>query len=72
MPAPIQNRDYDTADGILSGCNVIELRFRIANAIAFERERCAQVAERLSEKPGWSPGYAGAASVIAKAIRVQS
>lgn len=41
----------------------------VAAAIEIERERCAMIAEKLSEKPGWSLGYTRAAKVIADLIR---
>lgn len=41
----------------------------IEAAVKAERERCAKIAEGLSSKPGWSPGYKRAAEMIANMIR---
>lgn len=46
-----------------------DLARHIDAAIAIERERCAQLAERLHEKPGWSPHYKNASAAIADLIR---
>lgn len=42
-----------------------ELRTCRRNAI----KECADLAESLSKRPGWSPGYRGAAEAVAKLIR---
>lgn len=50
------------------GCSECEaLRACRRNAIT----ECATLAESLSKRPGWSPGYRGAAEAVAKLIRTK-
>ena len=46
MPVPIKASDMQTAADLINGSGVNELLNRIAGAIAFERERIAQMVER--------------------------
>lgn len=68
MPTMIMDSDCRAAHDATVGA-FVSIQQAIASAIAAERERCAKIAEALSKKPGWSPGYQKAAAVIAKEIR---
>lgn len=73
MPLEIQDYDFTRADSILLAINsngLDVLRGLIAQAIATERERCAQVAEHLN---GWgTPPNPELARHIAMVIRNDS
>jgi hypothetical protein len=49
MPVKVTETDLARADGILLG-HTVSIRQAVAQAIAGERERCAQIAEHLN---GW-------------------
>lgn len=72
MSTAIFTKDVEIAARILNGFGVANLQWSIAQAIADERERCAQIAEGLN---GWGSARKGndraseLAAHIAKIIR---
>lgn len=72
MPIRITNKDFLSAAKAMDNLNVIQTQHVIAQAIAAERERCAEVAEHLN---GWGSAKRGKeraaelAAHIAKMIR---
>ena len=43
----------------------------VERAVLAERERCARIAERICDEPGWADPAASAAEMIARDIRAQ-
>lgn len=72
MSTAILDEDHRKAQDLLYRVGLGGLQQAIATAIAEERERCAMVAEKLYEKPGWGPHYKNAAAAIADLIRKSS
>jgi hypothetical protein len=52
MPVAIFDEDFQKADAILGSVGLDGLRQSIANAVAAERNRCAEIARAMDSKRG--------------------
>lgn len=72
MPIAVKDEDFARAAGIVMG-HAESIRYMVAQAIAAERERCAQIAENpgfiQARDTEWDIGVNYAKQYIAMAIR---